>query len=138
MELKGPVIDDLDMNKKDFRNAQNTCPTLKVIREKIKTGNVERVKSRSVKFELRNGLIYRVCLDSKHEEEKGNEQLVVPETCREKLLNVAHDSLSAGHFSHRKTSYKVFQRFFWPRAGEYMKSIVDHAINVKRSLQKAM
>lgn len=121
VELKRPVIDDLDMNKEDFCNAQNTCPTLKVIREKVKTGNVESVKSRSVKFELRNGLIYRVCIDSKHEEEIGNEQLVVPETYREKVLNVAHDSLSAGHFSHRKTSYKVFQRFFGPGAGEYIK-----------------
>lgn len=48
---------------------------------------------------------------------------------REKLLNLAHDSLTGGHFSHRKTSLQVFQIFFWPGASadikRYCKSCHD-------------
>ncbi|KAK4307342.1 hypothetical protein Pmani_020861 [Petrolisthes manimaculis] len=32
VELKCPVMDDLEMNRKDFLSAQNTCPTLKDLR----------------------------------------------------------------------------------------------------------
>ncbi|XP_069985589.1 uncharacterized protein [Penaeus vannamei] len=91
------------------------------IRDRVEIGSVEKVKSRSVKYERINGLIYRVCLHSKDEHELNNMQLVIPAVYKDKVLQHAHDSLTAGHFSHRKTSLKVFETFFWPGAGADIK-----------------
>ena len=120
-KLKCPTDVDLEISKVSFIQAQESCKTLNNIREKVKSGKEETVKSRSVKYELFNDLIYRICIRSKNVQEKGNKQLVVPEIFREKILNLAHDSLTGGHFSHRKTSLKVFQHFFWPGVGADIK-----------------
>ncbi|XP_037785209.1 uncharacterized protein LOC119581014 [Penaeus monodon] len=61
--LKCPAVSQLDIGKRDVINAQNTCPTLKSIREKVKTGKIDNVKNRAVKYEIINGLIYRICLE---------------------------------------------------------------------------
>nr|XP_027212198.1 uncharacterized protein LOC113805404 [Penaeus vannamei] len=119
--LSYPVMEELDLSKDSFLKAQNACRTLQTIRDRVETGSVEKVKSRSVKYERINGLIYRVCLHSKDEHELNNMQLVIPAVYRDKVLQLAHDSLIAGHFSHRKTSLKVFENFFWPGAGADIK-----------------
>ncbi|XP_047479903.1 uncharacterized protein K02A2.6-like [Penaeus chinensis] len=145
--LKCPAVSQLDIGKLDVINAQNTCPTLKSIREKVKTGKIDHVKNRTVKYEVISGLIYRICLDSKFDHEKDRKQLVVPEIYRSKILNLAHDSLTAGHFSHRKTSHKIFLKFFWPGAGadikRYCRSChicqkVSHKGRVKRVPMKTV
>ena len=79
------------------------------------------VKHRSVKYELIKGLIYRVCIKSKNEHEQGMKQLLVPEKFRPFVLSTAHDSPLSGHFSHRKTADKVFDKYFWPGAGAEIK-----------------
>ena len=119
--LKCPPTADLDINKDSFLSAQKSCPSLKFVRDKCDSGKIEKVKARSIKYEIIDGLIYRICVESKQEHEIGSKQLVVPEIYRDKVLNLAHDSLTAGHFSHRKTSYKIFQKFFWPGVGEHVK-----------------
>lgn len=127
--LKCPAVSQLDIGKRDVINAQNTCPTLKSIREKVKTGKIDNVKNRAVKYEIINGLIYRICLESKFDHEKGRKQLIVPEIYKSKILNLAHDSLTAGHFSHRKTSHKIFLKFFlaWSRSRyQALLQIVSH------------
>ena len=43
-------------------------------------------------------------------------QLVVPVEYRNYIMKLAHESLLAGHFSSRKTTDKIFQKFYWPRA----------------------
>ncbi|XP_047483006.1 uncharacterized protein LOC125035006 [Penaeus chinensis] len=112
---------DLNINKDQIREEQLNCPTLQSIRENVKSGKRVKVKSRAVKFEIIGGLIYRVCLESKYDYEIGSKQLVTPDKYRIHVLNLAHDSLTAGHFSHRKTSFKVFSKFFWPGAGAHIK-----------------
>ncbi|XP_063584731.1 uncharacterized protein LOC134762284 [Penaeus indicus] len=119
--LACPEFLDLNITKSNLKEEQQNCPSLKTIREKVKSGENVNVKSRTVKYEHVNDLIYRVCLKSKHEYEIGSKQLVIPEKYRIHVLNLAHDSLTAGHFSHRKTSYKVFSKFFWPGAGAQIK-----------------
>ncbi|XP_063603234.1 uncharacterized protein LOC134779162 [Penaeus indicus] len=119
--LACPEFLDLNITKSNLKEEQQNCPSLKTLREKVKSGDHVNVKSRTVKYELVNDLIYRVCLKSKHEYEIGSKQLVIPEKYRIHVLNLAHDSLTAGHFSHRKTSYKVFSKFFWPGAGAQIK-----------------
>ena len=40
-------------------------------------------------------------MDSKNAQETGKMQLVVPSKMRPQVLKLAHESLVAGHFSHR-------------------------------------
>ena len=41
-------------------------------------------------------------------------QLVIPESYREKVLRLAHETLMSGHLGITKTMYKVLTEFFWP------------------------
>ncbi|XP_047490928.1 uncharacterized protein LOC125040419 [Penaeus chinensis] len=110
-----------NVSKQDFIVAQSSCPSLEHIRSKEINKAIVTVKSRSVKFERVNGLIYRICIKSKHEHEVGEKQLVVPRKYIPIILSMAHDSPLAGHFSHRKSAEKIFHKFFWPGAGAEIK-----------------
>lgn len=46
--------------------------------------------------------------------QEGRQCLVVPADCRRSVLSVAHESPLSGHLSHRKTSQKIGEVFFWP------------------------
>lgn len=87
-----------NISKDDFSNAQSKC-SLENIRAKVKSKAVVTVKSRSVQYEVVKGLIYCVCVKSKHDHEVGIKQLVVPRKFIPMILSTAHDSPVAGHFS---------------------------------------
>lgn len=88
-----------NISKDDFSNAQSKCSSLENIRAKVKSKAVVTVKSRSVQYEVVKGLIYCVCVKSKHDHEVGIKQLVVPRKFIPMILSTAHDSPVAGHFS---------------------------------------
>ena len=93
------------------------CDTLVSVREKCAEKTVVTNRSGcAYKFELINGLLYKVCTNSHNAIYLGKKQLVVPFECRKTILRLAHDAPTAGHFSHRKTQMKVFEQFFWPGA----------------------
>ncbi|XP_042886053.1 uncharacterized protein LOC122262167 [Penaeus japonicus] len=119
--LIAPGIALEEINKKDLIDEQNKCETLKDIRKKVINETLVTVKNRTVKFEKINDMIYRVCIKSKREHEIGRKQLIVPLKFKRYILATAHDSPVAGHFSHRKTSEKIFHKFFWPGAGADIK-----------------
>ena len=41
-------------------------------------------------------------------------QLVIPESFREKVLRLAHETLMSGHLGIKKTTDRVLTEFFWP------------------------
>ena len=41
-------------------------------------------------------------------------QLVIPESFREKVLRLAHETLMSGHLGIKKTMDRVLTEFFWP------------------------
>ncbi|XP_063595779.1 uncharacterized protein LOC134772669 [Penaeus indicus] len=67
-----------NVTKDEFLSAQTECSSLINIRAKVKSKSLANVKSRSVRYEIVKGLIYRVCVKSKHNHEIGVKQLVVP------------------------------------------------------------
>jgi len=131
-----PQIPLDNISKADFISEQNNCPTIKDIRSKMTDENIVTVKSRSVKYEKINDLIYRVCTNSKHEYEVGKKQLVVPNKFRRYVLSTAHDSSVSGHFSHRKTSEKIFHKFYWPGAGADIKRYCRSCPSCQKSSAK--
>ena len=101
-------------NRDSFIQAQAECSSLNNIRRNIDVPIIS--KGRTILYKYVNNLIYRICVDSKNSHEVDKQQLVVPSKLRQQVLHLAHESLVAGHFSHRKTAEKVFQNFFWPGA----------------------
>ena len=74
------------------------------------------LRNRKIKLIKVNELIYRKCIDSKDVVDIDKMQLVVPLKYRTAIMKLAHKSLLSGHFASRKTTEKIFQRFYWPRA----------------------
>lgn len=115
-----PLTTDMETfaDADSFRKTQETCKTLTPYWNMVNENKETAFRGRSVKYEIINKLLYRVCVDSKNKDEVGSKQLLVPKKFRSKVLDVAHEGLLAGHFSHRKTAGKVYRRFFWPGVGK--------------------
>lgn len=116
--LHPPVLSDLQPLKvtpADFARLQETCPSLGAVRAKATAGLPDVARNgASYKFSWTNGLLYRDCVASSRPGKVGTRTLVLPSDCRQIVLQVAHESPLAGHFSHRKTESKVSDNFFWP------------------------
>ena len=98
---------------KEFGQLQESCPTLTGPRYKANSGEKEHSKHGSTFIYLRpNGLLYRKCVSFKHTLRVGKFTLVVPKDCRPIILSVGHENPLAGHFSHRKTTLKINDKFF--------------------------
>ncbi|XP_050704489.1 uncharacterized protein LOC126989931 [Eriocheir sinensis] len=96
----------------------DTCPSLGAVRAKATAGLPDvALNGASYKFSWTNGLLYRDCVASSRPGKVGTRTLVLPSDCRQIVLQVAHESPLAGHFSHRKTESKVSDNFFWPGMG---------------------
>jgi hypothetical protein len=62
-------------------------------------------------YEVRGGVLYR------RQVTHGGitYQLCLPESCVEQVLLACHDDVTAGHLGVTKTTYKIQQRYYWPK-----------------------
>ncbi|XP_040061897.1 uncharacterized protein LOC120836874 [Ixodes scapularis] len=78
---------------------------------------------------VREGLLYhKDDVDGRH-----CEQVVLPASRREKVLELAHDSPWGGHFSQKKTKKRIKGAFFWPTMAQDVRKHCQscHACQVK-------
>ena len=100
-------------DKAAFKQAQDSDPKLNGIRQRVESGRVtvsRGLNRGETKFVLKKDLMYRQFT-------KGNRlslQLVIPESFREKVLRLAHETLMSGHLGIKKTMDRVLTEFFWP------------------------
>ena len=76
--------------------------------------------------------MYRKCT-------KGNKltlQLVIPESCREKVYRLAHETLMSGHLGIKKTMDRVLTEFFWLGFAVICLDFVKRVIFVKGLFRK--
>ncbi|XP_072178202.1 uncharacterized protein [Diadema setosum] len=102
----------LDIGRKELIQAQQDDPSLKSVWEKVekKEGNEGRCH-----FYVENGVLMREWSgNSKSESSEVYTQIVVPKGYRTRLLEVAHDNLTAGHLGVGKTQQRLMQNFYWP------------------------
>ena len=104
------------LNPVDFAYHQSICSTLKDIRKRVEDESILSLRNRKVSYVKIGELIYRKCVDSSNVADIDKLQLIVPLQYRKLVMKLAHESLLAGHFSSRKTTDKIFQEFYWPRA----------------------
>ena len=65
-------------------------------------------------FFVREGLLYCRWSPVGASEEREVEQLVLPQQCRESVLQLAHSIPLVGHLGKRKMADRILQRFYWP------------------------
>ena len=110
-----PALGTLDLTHDQFLNLQNSCDDLSDVRRKLNSKEITHGRNgTSFQFQRHNCLIYRVCLNSNAKSNTGKRTLVVPLECRKFILKLAHEALLAGHFSHRKTEWRISETFYWP------------------------
>lgn len=69
--------------------------------------NIEKMRdTNELDFFLKNGLLHKKCISG--------EKLYVPETYRSEIITAYHADELAGHFNHKKTSYLIRQKYYWP------------------------
>ena len=68
----------------------------------------------SVSFNKRDGLWYRVFTHPNYNDGKPKEQVLVPKQLRNTVMELAHDSILAGHLGNKKTKDRILTAFYWP------------------------
>ena len=112
----------LGMSRKEIMELQESDQSLRYCWEKSK----ENTKSTTARayFYTKNGLLHRYwqpkcthegqCDDACFSKLNAQEQLVLPQACRQAVLHMAHNIPLAGHLGREKTADRILQRFFWP------------------------
>ena len=109
-QLSPPLLHPLSVTPDEFRQLQESCPSLKCLRTKATTREVKKVRDGATyQFIHEDSLLYRKCLSSDRPRKVNGLSLVVPSDYRPVILRVVHEGPLAGHFSHRKTQMKVSQ-----------------------------
>ena len=67
-------------------------------------------------IDQKNGLLYRQFIPPPEKGSVVHKQLVLPQSLRESVLELAHDSILGGHLVTKKTYDRVTSNFFWPGA----------------------
>lgn len=74
-----PDLQALNITPQEFSKLQHSCLSLRPLHQKASTGEEECTRSGSTFiYELINGLLYRVCRSSNHQDKVGKKVLVVP------------------------------------------------------------
>ena len=101
-------------NPEKFREEQTNDNTLSKLREAEKTNKEKIHKSITAKIKKQNGLYYRHVYDRQTQAETKNQQLLVPESFRNTVIQKAHDSNGGERMRMAKTKATVLSRYFWP------------------------
>ncbi|XP_040068703.1 uncharacterized protein LOC120841790 [Ixodes scapularis] len=120
-KLHVPQIEGLAIDTPSFAKEQEEDDTLRPCFKRI--GERARGKTATITYTTGEGqgLLYRV-----YRERSGREtrQLVVPQTYRKTVLQVAHESIMAGHLGQAKTKSRILEEFFWPGLGSDVRRFV--------------
>ncbi|XP_041369566.1 uncharacterized protein LOC121383545 [Gigantopelta aegis] len=107
-------------NAETLATQQREDETLNKIRETaLKTE--EEARSESSAFFWEDSILYRHWRTKDNSKE--GKQLVVPQSMRKKILELAHDRPLAGHLSVEKTKQRIMARFYWPGV---LKEVAGH------------
>ena len=69
------------------------------------------LKSRSIHYALKEGILYRIWLD--RFDEKPRHLVVIPQALQDSVLQSCHDDRAAGHLGFDRTYHRVAERFYW-------------------------
>ena len=102
--------DMVKMNTKEFIDIQQKDETLSSCFKKL-----NRVQNKYPRFMLKSGVLVRVANSGKHIKDMLT-QVVLPVKLRHKVMELAHDTVMAGHLGITKTQKRIMNHFYWPGA----------------------
>jgi len=110
-----PVLSDLRVSVEEMGQMQRESEDLARWFELARTGETMPAgKDNTVKFVLKRGLLHRLFTNLMGTETK---QLVIPQPLRKGALELAHESVMAGHLGITKTVDRLLSQFWWPGVG---------------------
>ncbi|KAJ8027088.1 hypothetical protein HOLleu_32126 [Holothuria leucospilota] len=106
---------DLDVTPEEMVKAQQSDDTLSKLWKLAETGVVkEYTKGSKTRFITVKGLLYREYIKSLASTSDQINQMVLPTQFREKVLEIGHEGIMAGHLGVKKTLDRIQTNFYWP------------------------
>ena len=109
-KLKTPNIIDRTITPAQVSKAQKDDVSLTTTRSRCEAN--ETIGKAT--FLKKNDLLYRKFSSPNVEQGKIFEQLIVPEQCRELVMQLAHESIFTGHLSVTSSVHKILAEYYWP------------------------
>ncbi|XP_040072714.1 uncharacterized protein LOC120844827 [Ixodes scapularis] len=106
-----PQVSPLEATAEEMLTEQRNDESLKKCFRNIGKVTTKHGGRTTLKFFLRNNLLYRSCTFSSGRKTK---QLVLPEKFRRTVVTMAHDGIMSGHQGINNTIGLVAEEFFWP------------------------
>jgi transposase InsO family protein len=101
----------LEMTANEMAKLQEDDPSLEAVR-RAASGEPNTAGSG---FFYQDGLLFRKWRPRQQTVgEEEIDQLVIPLSCRQDILRLAHEIPLSGHLGRKKTAQRVLQRFYWP------------------------
>lgn len=129
--LKVPRVTGLDLSPDEFQLKQKSDETLCKLWEQAKRPMSETEKSG---FVIRKELLYRVSRDKRGGGQKF--QLVVPTELRSKVMELAHNTLFAGHRGNTKTFERISADLWFPCMFEAVRNFNASCDQCQRNVNK--
>ena len=101
----------LDMSPEELRRLQDSDPSLAKAR-KVADGQPSTAAGEG--FFRKDGLLYRKWTPAGRDNDMSVDQILLPKSCRQHVLHLAHTIPLAGHLGRNKTAQRVMKRFYWP------------------------
>jgi hypothetical protein len=130
------VVDKSDLVDRDsFMKLQKEDSSLERYWD-LAGGDEKQSKCGGVKFEVRNGLLYRIF--TPRNTVNCIKQLMVPERMRQKVISVAHDGLLSGHCGIRRTKDRVVSNFYWRELDQDVRRYCRSCSICQKTLKKGL
>ncbi|XP_053378778.1 uncharacterized protein LOC128548205 [Mercenaria mercenaria] len=106
---------ETEVNVETLKASQKEDKALQKLWDLAKTEDMLETKGGAkYKFAIRNGVLYRVYLQTKGAYDYETKQIVVPASKRKRVMELAHESIVGGHLSAKKTEDRITSSFYWP------------------------
>ncbi|KAK3088688.1 hypothetical protein FSP39_022429 [Pinctada imbricata] len=111
VKLKVPEIVKSSVSPDEICKAQKEYKFLTKLWDLAMKHESRAVKQGSVRWIISHDMLFR---EFTSQDGKVTSQLIVPESMRETIIKLAHESIMSGHLATRRSVARVLAEFYWP------------------------
>ncbi|MCP3663135.1 MAG: DDE-type integrase/transposase/recombinase, partial [Gammaproteobacteria bacterium] len=113
-----------------FRDAQRADEQLAKIFASIESGQAVETEEepgvRPGRYATRDGVLVHIPHERSRLSSEFPDQLVIPVSHRQRVLQACHDDIFSGHLGFHKVYRKIMMRFYWPNLKQVVKDYIHH------------
>ena len=111
-----PAVEMPSESQQAFALEQKQDATLARIWKKLEEGhNAPRyTKTAETRYVIRTGLLYRLHIQQKGEQQITTRQVILPKSRRISCMQLAHAAIMGGHMGIQRTLDRITSHFYWP------------------------